>query len=102
MLAIGGVPGTHETSAWEYFFPAMPLLRAGDYDAARRSSRKALAEKDVPAMHYHLACVEALAGNRDRALDELTIAVEAADRFREYAAADEDFASIRDDPRFPA
>jgi len=25
-----------------------------------------------------------------------------ADRFREYAATDEDFASIRDDPRFPA
>jgi len=43
-----------------------------------------------------------LAGNRERALDELRIAVDAADRFREYAATDEDFASIRDDPRFPS
>ena len=102
MLAIGGVPGTHETSAWEYYFPALPLMRAGDYDAARRVLEEGLREKDVPAMHYHLACVEALAGNRERALDELAIAVDAADRFREYAATDEDFDSIRDDPRFPA
>jgi uncharacterized cupin superfamily protein len=102
VLAIGGVPGTHETSAWEYYFPALPLMRAGDYDAARRVLEEGLREKDVPAMHYHLACVEALAGNRERALDELAVAVDAADRFREYAATDEDFASIRDDPRFPS
>src|SRR6478736_543115 len=89
VLAVGGVPGTHEASAWEYFFPALPLLRAGDYDAARRVLEEGLAEKDVPAMHYHLACVEALAGNRERALDELAIAVDAADRFRDYAEADE-------------
>ena len=101
VLAIGGVPGTHETSAWEYYFPALPLMRAGDYDAARRVLEEGLAEKDVPAMHYHLACLEARAGNRERALDELAIAVDAADRFREYAATDEDFASIREDPRFP-
>jgi uncharacterized Zn-binding protein involved in type VI secretion len=102
VLAIGGVPGTHETSAWEYYFPAIPLMRAGDYDAARRVLEEGLAEKDVPAMHYHLACVEALAGNRERALDELAIAIEGGERFRGYAAADEDFASIRDDPRFPS
>src|SRR3954471_24620646 len=27
VLAIGGVPGTHETSAWEYFFPALAPMR---------------------------------------------------------------------------
>jgi uncharacterized cupin superfamily protein len=102
VLAIGGVPGTHEPSAWEYFFPALPLMQAGDYDAARRVLEEGLLEKDTPAMHYQLACVEAKAGNRERALDELALAVEAADRFREYAQADEDLASLRDDPRFPA
>jgi hypothetical protein len=101
VLAIGGVPGTHETSAWEYYFPAMPSMRAGEYDAARRVLEEGLAEKDVPVMHYQLACLEALAGNRERALDELAVAIDGGDRFREYAATDEDFASIRDDPRFP-
>src|SRR3954452_1175120 len=27
VIAIGGVPGKHESSVWEYFFPAMPALR---------------------------------------------------------------------------
>ena len=102
VLAIGGVPGTHETSAWEYWFPALPLIRAGDYDAARRMLEEALQEKEAPVMHYQLACLEALAGNRERALDELAIAIDGGERFRGYATADEDFASIRDDPRFPS
>jgi quercetin dioxygenase-like cupin family protein len=102
VLAVGGVPGTHEASAWEYFFPALPLLRAGDYDAARRVLEEGMKEKEAPVMHYQLACVEALAGNRERALDELAIAVEGSDRYREHAQTDEDLASIRDDPRFPS
>jgi quercetin dioxygenase-like cupin family protein len=102
VLAVGGVPGTHEASAWEYFFPALPLLRAGDYDAARRALEEGMKEKEAPVMHYQLACVEALAGNRERALDELAIAVKGSDRYREHAQTDEDLASIRDDPRFPS
>jgi len=102
VLAIGGVPGKHEPSAWEYFFPALAPMRGGDYDSARRLLEEGLTEKDVPVMHYQLACLEALAGNRERALDELTIAAEASERLRRAAQTDEDFASIRDDPRFPA
>jgi hypothetical protein len=102
VLAIGGVPGTHEISAWEYFFPALPAMRDGGYDTARRIIEEGLEQKDVPVMHYQLACVEALAGNRERALDELKLATDGSDRFREYARTDEDLASIRDDPRFPA
>jgi cupin domain len=102
VLAIGGVPGKHEPSAWEYFFPALPAMRDGDHDTARRILEEGLAEKDAPVIHYQLACVEALAGNRERALEELHIAVDANERYREAAKADGDFASIRDDPRFPA
>jgi hypothetical protein len=101
VLAVGGVPGRHEISAWEYFFPALAPMRDGDYDTARQILEDGLAEKDLPVLHYQLACVEALAGNKDRALDELTIAIEASERLRASAQADEDFASIRDDPRFP-
>jgi hypothetical protein len=101
VLAIGGRPGGHEISAWEYFFPALPHMAAGDYDTARRLLEEALAEKDAPVIHYQLACVEALSGNKEPALAELAVAIEGDARFRESAATDEDFASIRDDPRFP-
>ena len=99
VLAIGGVPGSHEVSAWEYWFPALPAVNAGDWDTARRMLEDALAEKDHPAIHYNLACVEARAGNRERALEELG---RASDRHRALARDDDDFASLRDDPRFLA
>jgi hypothetical protein len=101
VLAVGGVPGKHEVSAWEYFFPALAPMRDGDYDTARRFLEEGLAEKDAPVLHYQLACVEALSGNRERALDELQVAVEGAERLGKSAQTDEDLASIRDDPRFP-
>jgi quercetin dioxygenase-like cupin family protein len=101
VLAIGGVPRRHEISPWEYFFPALPAMAAEDWDTARRLLEESLAEHDFPVLHYQLACVEARAGNGERALDELNVAVAAAERFREHAAKDEDFAAIRDDPRFP-
>ena len=76
-------------------------MRDGDYDTARRILEEGLTEKDAPVMHYQLACVEALAGNRERALAELQIAVDGEDRLRGSAQTDEDLTSIRDDPRFP-
>jgi len=102
VLAIGGVPGAHDISAWEYFFPALPAMREGDYDQARSILEEGLEQKDAPVLHYQLACVEALAGNRERALDELTVATDGSARLRQHAKTDEDLVSIRDDPRFPA
>lgn len=103
VLAIGGKPGeAHEISAWEYTFAASPDLRAGRYDEARRVLREGLeAKPGSPAILYDLACVEALAGEPDKAIELLNEAVAKNERFREYAQTDEDFASIRDDPRFP-
>ncbi|HEX6788028.1 MAG TPA: hypothetical protein VF091_02205 [Gaiellaceae bacterium] len=102
VLAIGGVPGKHEASAWEYFFPALPAMRDGDYDTARQILEEGLREKDAPVVRYQLACVEALAGNRERALDELENAASREPRLAKAAQSDEDLASIKDDPRFPA
>jgi tetratricopeptide (TPR) repeat protein len=103
VLAVGGKPGApHEVSAWEYTFAASPHLRAGRYDEARELLHEALeAKPGSPPILYDLACVEALAGEGDRALELLNEAVAADERFREYAQTDEDFVSIRDDPRFP-
>jgi len=71
VLAIGGVPGTHEISPWEYFFPALPAIEAHDYDTARTILEDGLGVLDHSALHYHLARVEALAGNTNRARAEL-------------------------------
>ncbi len=101
VLAIGGMPGAHEVSAWEYIFPSLPARNVGDWDTARAILEDAILEKDHPAIHYHLGCVEARAGNKERAIEEVVYAVENRPTLRAPAQTDEDLASIRDDPRFP-
>ena len=103
--AIGGVPGEHEPSAWEYFFPALPASERGRVRAgrARSCARASPSAAEHPVLLYHLACFEARAGHRGGGAGAPRRAPVAADeRCREWAAEDEDFASIRDDPRFPA
>jgi quercetin dioxygenase-like cupin family protein len=102
VLAVGGVPGRHDVSAWEYFFPALPHVASGDYETAKGMLREGLDDKPGhPALLYHLARAEALAGEHEAALEHLNEAVGAADRFRGFAAEDEAFAELRDDPGFP-
>jgi tetratricopeptide (TPR) repeat protein len=104
VLAVGGKPGApHEVSAWEYLFLGAPDKRAGRLDEAKRYLEEGLeAKPGSPALLYNLACLEALTGEHEAALEHLDAAVSAHERFREYARKDEDFASIRDDPRFPS
>ena len=101
VLAVGGKPGAHEISAWEYIFPSLPARNAGDWSTARTILEQALAEADLPAIHSHHACVEARDGNSERALEELQVAVERRPTLLGPAQKDEDLASIRDNPRFP-
>lgn len=103
VLAVGGKPGEpHEVSAWEYIFLSSGPTRSGRFDEARSILREGLeAKPGSPALVYTCACVEALAGERDEALQLLDQAIANDERFRGYAQRDEDFASIRDDPRFP-
>ena len=56
VLAIGGLPGTHETSAWESIFPSLPARNAEDWDTARQILEDAIAENNHPSIHYHLVC----------------------------------------------
>ncbi len=102
VLAIGGKPGVHEISSWEYIFPSLPSRAAGDWDTARAILEAALAEHDLPPVRYHLAQVEARAGNADRAIELLRSAVADRPDYAPLAVEEDDFASIRDDPRFPA
>jgi len=102
VLAIGGRPGSHPVSSWEYIFPSLPARNAEDWDTARAILEEAAAERpEIPAIRYHLAQVEARAGNADRALELLGPACEERPDYAALAAKEDDFASITDDPRFP-
>jgi len=50
--------------------------------------------------HFNLACYLALAGERDRAIDELTLACGLDEHCRDFARDDPDLDSLRTDPRF--
>jgi tetratricopeptide (TPR) repeat protein len=101
VLAVGGKPGaTYEPSAWEWFFAASTYRDRGEYAQAVAVVREGLETTGNPVLHYHVAYYEALAGNRDAALEHLRKAVEHQARAREWARKDEDFASLRDDHEF--
>jgi len=96
VLAIGGKPGEAFTpSAWEWYFTAYPLSRAGKHDEAIATMEDALAEKpDHPAVLYHLACIEARGGRSDDALSHLRRAIELRPDLAEPAAKDDDLAAV--------
>lgn len=50
--------------------------------------------------HYNLGCYLALAGERDRAIDEVTIACGMTEDLREHARDEPDLDSLRNDSRF--
>jgi tetratricopeptide (TPR) repeat protein len=102
ILAVGGVPGqAYLPSGWELWSPAYPHFVAGEYDQVIELLEPIAEEHPEYAVPlYNLACAESLLGRTDEALGHLGQAVEADPRFRKHAASDEDFAAIRDDPRF--
>ena len=99
VLAIGGKPGLHEISAWEYFFAAYSHAERGDFERAIADMNEGLAEQpDHPALHYHLACIESRAGHVDEARRHLDRALELDPALRKWADEDEDLAPLRSPP----
>ena len=103
VLAIGGVRGEpFKVSPWEFAFAGSPA-----YDAKRYEEAKALLVEGLElhpgntSLLYNLACMEALLGERDAALEHLSQA-KSNPRVREWAATDSDLDSLRDDRRFSA
>ena len=96
VLAVGGKPGQHEISAWEYFFAAYPRADAGDYDGALAELDAGLAQKpDHPPLLYHRACILAKAGRVDEARPWLERALEGDPELRRWADEDDDLAALR-------
>jgi len=101
VLSFGGPP-TFEPSAWEWAFRAAPLTHS-DPALAREVLTEGLeAHPESASLHYNLACLEAVQGNRDGALAALRLALDRKPEFAESAREDEDFESLRDDPEFRA
>lgn len=95
VLAVGGKPGAHEVSAWEYFFAAYAVADE-DPDAALAELEAGLAQKpDHPALHYHRACINARAGRLDEARKALDRALELDPELQKWADEDEDLAALR-------
>jgi len=75
--------------------------KEGDYETALEHCRRGLEQyPDNAFILYNLACVQALSGQPDDALATLERSVGAWPAYKELAREDEDFASVREDPRF--
>ena len=103
VLVIGGPPGAAlPVSPFEYWYAAEPAYAAGDYGRAYEIASAGLADyPDHPTLNYQLACHRALAGDTEGALRHFRKAAEANPDVLEWAAGDDDLASIRGLPGYP-
>lgn len=102
VLAIGGVPGTHTPSAWEWYFEAEKYRESGDHAAALELLGDA--EERFPehvGVLYALACWQSLAGDTDAAISSLKAAFEAEPKSVKWAEDDADLDPIRGLPGSP-
>ena len=102
VVAVGATAGkAFEPRNWERSTQALSHWATEDWDAAiAELSRLHEEHPDDGLILYNLACAESRGGQADAAFDHLRRAAELEARFAELARDDEDFAPIRDDPRF--
>ena len=104
VLAVGGPRGrAYEPSPWEFWFAAERHRASGDYEAMVDEIAGALERyPDHPAALYHLGRAQALAGRTDHAVAHVRRALELKPEWTDHIRADEDLASLRGHPDWPA
>ena len=107
VLAIGATPGEAYRAvdwgeAWPFHQESMTAYGEQRYADAVEAVRSGLERMpDHAGLHYNYACFATLAGDTgDETFAHLRRSVELFPRFREDAPRDDDFAAVRDDPRF--
>jgi hypothetical protein len=107
VLALGATPGEAYQAldwgeAWTFHSESMRAYSEQRYADALQAVRAGLQQTpDHPGLHYNYACFATLAGDTgDETFSHLRRSVELLPRFREQAQGDDDFAAVRDDPRF--
>jgi hypothetical protein len=96
VLAIGGVPGAHTPSAWEWYFEAEKYRESGDHAAALELLGDA--QEQFPGnagVLYALACWQSLAGATEAAIASLQAAFAADPKSVKWAESDADLDAIR-------
>jgi Cupin domain len=107
VLALGATPGEAYQAidwgdAWSFHSDSMAAYGEQRYADALEAVRGGLERTpDHAGLHYNYACFATLAGaTDDETFDHLRRSVELHPPFREQARKDDDFAAVRDDPRF--
>jgi hypothetical protein len=107
ILALGATPGQAYQAidwgeAWPFHSESMTAYGEQRYGDALQAVRNGLEHApDHPGLHYNYACFATLAGDTaDETFGHLQRSVELFPPFREQARSDDDFAAVRDDPRF--
>jgi hypothetical protein len=107
VLAVGATPGEAYQAfdwgeAWTFHSDSMRAHGEQRYADALEAVRAGLQRNpNHPGLHYNYACFATLAGDTsDETFEHLRRSVELLPRFREQARGDDDFAAVRDDPRF--
>ena len=107
VLAVGATPGEAYQgvdwgAAWPLHSESMTAYGEQRYADALAAVRSGLERfPDHAGLNYNYACFATLAGEIDDAtFSHLRRSVELFPPFREQARTDDDFAAVRDDPRF--
>jgi quercetin dioxygenase-like cupin family protein len=107
VLVIGATPGEAYQAidwgeAWAFHNDSMRAYGEQRYADARDAVSAGLERNpDHPGLHYNYACFATLAGDTsDETFGHLRRSVQLFPRFREQAPRDDDFAAVREDPRF--
>ena len=95
VLAVGGKPGAHKISPWEWFFVAYAVADADPERAVAELEAGLAGQPDNPALNYHLACILSRSGRLDEARRRLERALELDPKLREQAEEDEDLQPLR-------
>ncbi len=107
ILALGGTVGEAYQGldwgeAWPFHTESLTAYGEQRYGDALEAVRGGLEHTpDHPGLNYNYACFATLAGETgDETFSHLQRSVELFPPFRQQARADDDFAAVRDDPRF--